>query len=227
MPSEKEQQFVKKTLREQLADILRSKILRSEIKPGDRIVEEEIAKEYQVSRGPIRETLRQLEEEGLISYQPHKGCVVKTLSLRDMRESYLIRSTLEGLAVQIYAGRMSEKGLHKMEEALEEIRIAGEEKKLYELTQADEAFHSAIVEEAECEKLFKLWKQLQGANTSTYYTMNTENLMPYDFVAINHRRILNLFQDNAGVEKITKAIHKHYMVVPEELHQKEQQREKE
>lgn len=54
VPSEK-QQFIRKTLREQLADILRSKILRSEIAPGDRIVEEEVAKEYQVSRGSIRE----------------------------------------------------------------------------------------------------------------------------------------------------------------------------
>ena len=226
VPSEK-QQFIRKTLREQLADILRSKILRSEIAPGDRIVEEEVAKEYQVSRGPIREALRQLEEEGLISYQPHKGCVVKTLSLRDMQESYLIRSTLESLAVQIYAGKISENGLRKMEEALEDIRMAGENKTLYELTQADEAFHSAIVEEAECEKLLKIWRQLQGANTSTYYTMNTENLMPYDFVAANHKVILDLFKNSASVDQISHEIHKHYMVVPETLSQKEQQRGKE
>lgn len=144
-----------------------------------------------------------------------------------MQESYLIRSTLESLAVQIYAGKISENGLRKMEEALEDIRMAGENKTLYELTQADEAFHSAIVEEAECEKLLKIWRQLQGANTSTYYTMNTENLMPYDFVAANHKVILDLFKNSASVDQISHEIHKHYMVVPETLSQKEQQRGKE
>ena len=98
---------------------------------------------------------------------------------------------------------------------------------LYELTQADEEFHSAIVEEEECEKLLKIWRQLQGANTSTYYTMNTENLMPYDFVAANHKVILDLFKNSASVDQISHEIHKHYMVVPETLSQKEQQRGKE
>lgn len=83
------------------------------------------------------------------------------------------------------------------------------------------------MEEAECEKLLKIWRQLQGANTSTYYTMNTENLMPYDFVAANHKVILDLFKNSASVDQISQEIHKHYMVVSETLSQKEQQRGKE
>ena len=77
------------------------------------------------------------------------------------------------------------------------------------------------------EKLLKIWRQLQGANISTYYTMNTENLMPYDFVAANHKVILDLFKNSASVDQISQEIHKHYMVVPETLSQKEQQRGKE
>ena len=65
---DKRPQFVsKRTLREQLADVLREKILRAEFVPGEKINEKEIAEMYQVSRGPVREALRQIEEEGLVT----------------------------------------------------------------------------------------------------------------------------------------------------------------
>ena len=222
MAREKKTEFVKKTLREQLADALRSRIMEAEITPGERIVEEDIAKEYGVSRGPIREALRQLEEEGLISYQPHKGCVVKTMSQREMQESSLIRSTLESLAVQIFQAKMSDEGLQRMEEAVNDIQAASQNKELYGMIKADEEFHSVIVEEAHCEKLYKIWKQLQASNISTYYTMKTEDLMPYDFVGSNHQAIFNMFKCGASEELITKEIHDHYMVTPEILRQKEE-----
>lgn len=215
--------FNKSTLREQLAEVLKSKILKGEISPGERLIEEEISKQFNVSRGPVREALRQLEEEGLLSYSSHKGCVVKTLSHRDMKEAYLIRSTLECLAVKIYSGNMTESGLQKLRDAVKEIEIAGKNKVLYDLIIADENFHSAIVEEATCEKLFQMWKRLQWANIATYYTMNTQDLMPYDVVYYNHKIILDIFEGKKDVESINQAIHEHYMIVPETLYMKEHQ----
>lgn len=70
----------RKTLREQVAEILRKKILNGDIQSGERIVEADLARELQMSRGPVREALRQIEEEGLVVYEPHKGCVVKTMT---------------------------------------------------------------------------------------------------------------------------------------------------
>lgn len=209
--------FSKKTLREQLADILRTKILRAEIAPGERIIEEEVSKTYQVSRGPVREALRQIEEEGLITYIPHKGCVVKTLTHKEMSESYLIRSTLEALAVRIYSARMSEEGLAKLQKAIDDLQEAARKKDLYEIVDADERFHSGIVEEAGCEKLYKMWKSLQGANIASYYTMKTRGLMPYDVLGLNHQYMLNLLKDEAGEEKVVQAISEHYMIVPATL----------
>ena len=89
----------RKTLREQVAEILRKKILNGDIQSGERIVEADLARELQMSRGPVREALRQIEEEGLVVYEPHKGCVVKTMTYDEMQEAYLIRSTLEILCV--------------------------------------------------------------------------------------------------------------------------------
>ena len=63
----------RKTLREQVAEILRKKILNGDIQSGERIVEADLARELQMSRGPVREALRQIEEEGLVVYEPHRS----------------------------------------------------------------------------------------------------------------------------------------------------------
>lgn len=62
--------FSYKTLREVVVTILRKRILSGEIEPGERIKELEISKELNISRGPVREALRQIEQEGLVSYSP-------------------------------------------------------------------------------------------------------------------------------------------------------------
>ncbi len=97
--------IIRKTLREQVVEILRHKILSGEIKPGERIIEAKVAEELKVSRGPLREALRQIEEEGLVVYEAQKGCVVKTMTYEEMQETYLIQSTLEKLAVQMCGER--------------------------------------------------------------------------------------------------------------------------
>jgi len=223
---DKRPQFVsKRTLREQLADVLREKILRAEFVPGEKINEKEIAEMYQVSRGPVREALRQIEEEGLVTYTSQKGCVVKVLTYEEMSELYLIRSTLEELAVKIFDGKMSREGLYKLQSAVDDIERNAEKKDLYEIIAADERFHSAIVEEAGCERLYHMWKSLQGANTATYHTMKSQGLMPYDVLGRNHQWILDFFKRQADVDTITKEISDHYAVVPKTLHQATRQNE--
>ena len=103
--------IIRKTLREQVVEILRHKILSGEIKPGERIIEAKVAEELKVSRGPLREALRQIEEEGLVVYEAQKGCVVKTMTYEEMQETYLIQSTLEKLCR--YAGERSAKNRMK------------------------------------------------------------------------------------------------------------------
>ena len=91
----------RKTLWQQIADVLREDIIRGKIKPGERIVEEDIAEKFHVSRGLVREALRHIGEEGFVVYESHKGSTVKTISYEEMQEKYLVRSTLEVLAIRI------------------------------------------------------------------------------------------------------------------------------
>ena len=73
-----------RTLRESVADEIRMKIINGELVPGARIVEQELASEFGISRGPVREALRQLEEEGLVEYARNAGCSVRQIGAEDI-----------------------------------------------------------------------------------------------------------------------------------------------
>ncbi len=85
------------TLRESVVNAIRTKIMNHQIRPGERIVEMELAHEFQTSRGPIREALRQLENEGIVEYTRNVGCSVRTFSFWDSYEVYLLRTNYEAV----------------------------------------------------------------------------------------------------------------------------------
>ena len=106
--------IVFKTLRENVADEIRMKILNQELAPGMRIIEQSLSEELGVSRAPIREALRQLEQEGVVEYERNVGCSVKKITLEDIYEIYLLRSTYEVIAVKSFEGNFTDEDLAKI-----------------------------------------------------------------------------------------------------------------
>lgn len=92
--------LTKSTLRERIAERLRATILAGDIPPGAPLVEANLAARFKVSRGPLREALRQLIEEGLLVTVPYTGTYVAELSVDDVREIYSLRTTLERFAFE-------------------------------------------------------------------------------------------------------------------------------
>lgn len=86
------------SLSEQIASQLAESIVQGEYEPGDRIHEVAISDRFQVSRGPVREALRILEKEGLVSIQPRRGAIVSKLTIEEVEDVFEIRATLLGLA---------------------------------------------------------------------------------------------------------------------------------
>lgn len=89
-----------KPIREIIYDHLRQAILDGIFKPGDRLIERDIAAKYSVSRTPVREALRKLESEGYLEYIPRKGEVVRGFNIDEIKEIYDIRKALECLVVK-------------------------------------------------------------------------------------------------------------------------------
>ena len=223
MGYERKASILKKTLWEQIADALREDIIRGRIMPGERIVEEEIAEKFHVSRGPVREALRHIEEERLITYESHKGCTVKEISYEEMQEKYLVRSTLEILAVRIIAGNLPEEIEQEMWECLAQMDGAAEKKDVYQIMCLDEEFHSCIVKAAKCDTLYKVWATLREGNIRAHYTLEAESIIPFDVIRKNHEILLKGLKE-MSVEETSKLIEEHYMIVPEVLHEKQNQK---
>jgi DNA-binding GntR family transcriptional regulator len=88
-------QIKRQSLPEALAESLRERILNGEFKEGDQLVQETLAEEYETSRMPVREALRQLEAQGLVLLKTHKGAIVTTIPMDQIRELFDLRALLE------------------------------------------------------------------------------------------------------------------------------------
>ena len=97
-----------KTLRQEVVDEIRQRILTGDFQAGERIKENEMAQQLGVSRGPVREALRQLEQEGLVQYERNVGCSVAQVSGQDVYEICLLRATLEILAARLLQKKQEE-----------------------------------------------------------------------------------------------------------------------
>ena len=103
-----------KPLREMVYEELKMQILKGSIIPGTRMMEVELAEEMGVSRTPIREAIRKLEKEGLVTIEPRRGAYASMISTEDMVEILEVRQDLEGLAAFFAADRMTESQMSEL-----------------------------------------------------------------------------------------------------------------
>jgi DNA-binding GntR family transcriptional regulator len=100
-----------------LAERISARISAGEYSPGSHLRQEALAKEFSVSRTPIREALRQLEVKGVIQHVPNQGAIVLAPNARDIREAYQVRAELEGLAVSLAVERITDEQIERMRKA--------------------------------------------------------------------------------------------------------------
>ena len=126
-------------------DRLVEEIRLGEMKPGDRLVETELAARLGLSRTPIREAIRQLESDGLVTHIPRSGAVVRRLDYAEITELYEMRAVLEGTAARFAARAASEIELAELEAINAEMRTARDTRQLYV---ANRQFHAVLLNAA-------------------------------------------------------------------------------
>lgn len=127
---------------------IREGILTGKYKEGEELREATLGKELGVSRTPVREALRQLELEGLVTIIPNKGASVTGITHKDVMDIYMIRSLLEGLCARLAAENISEKQLEELEESvlLSEFHVKREGSYEEQITALDGRFHTILYE---------------------------------------------------------------------------------
>jgi DNA-binding GntR family transcriptional regulator len=135
--------------RDYLVRSLRDAIVRGDLKPGDRLVERDISERTGVSRGPVREALRQLEQEGLIVSVPYRGTRVMGVTQEEVEGILVpVRLVLERFAFARVLPQLTEADFDELEGIIGEIRSAAEAADVEAMVDADLRFHQRIVERA-------------------------------------------------------------------------------
>lgn len=151
------------TLKDSVVATLRKAILYGDLKPGQQLKQDQIAKELNISRMPVREALSNLENEGLIINLPYKGSVVAKFMAEDIREIYQIRKLIEGFAAELATKNMTGDDIEKLEILMKQMKSCLKTKKNDLYASLDKDFHRIIFEKCGNKRLIQLINAIWGS----------------------------------------------------------------
>ncbi len=139
---------------------LRSAIITRRLAPGSHLVEMELAKKLNVSRGPVRDALIRLEQEGLVVHHPYRGKFVAELSVNYIREIYSLRLLLENFALELAIERFQTEQFERLQELLDLMMVELAAGHFEEFADVDIEFHRQLVALTEHKALLQMWETL-------------------------------------------------------------------
>ena len=183
-----------KPLREIVSDALRQAIRDGVLPPGERLMEIPLAEELGVSRTPIREAIRILEQEGLVVMIPRRGTYVADMSLKDVTEVFELRSILEELAAELAAERITNEEIEALEQHLVEIGKYMNEKNLDKVVQADILFHEILYKASRNDRLVEMIHNLRE-QTLRFRTLSMSQTGRLAKTWDEHRQLVEAISD--------------------------------
>ena len=152
----------RRSLADEVTDQLRDFILTGQLQPGDKLGEAEISHRLRVSRGPVREALVRLEQEGLVASEWHKGAAIVDLTRGDVTELATLRVALEKLAIAGACRSATEDDLAGLLDVVERMRAASAGGTDEALARLDIEFHDAVYRAAHHERLYAAWTTIRS-----------------------------------------------------------------
>lgn len=153
-------QLETRTLAERSYEFLRNEIVGNRLTPGAVLNEVELASRLGVSRGPVREAIRQLAAEGLVTTRPRRSAVVSTLSTVEFLEAYQVREALEVLATRLAVNRIEESQLADLDRLIDAMAQAAESRDTSAFFEANTGFHLLLVQCSGNERLVAMYRTL-------------------------------------------------------------------
>lgn len=182
-------QINNKPLREQVLDALREAIVQGDLKPGQTLIEADLAAQLGISRAPIREALQILNSEGLLETVPYRGTTVRRLSRQDIEELYSLRSVLEGFAIRRIIARRNPDDVEVLREHFRAMLDRAEAGDLKTLNEIDRGFHDTLIRLSDHQLLQSIWNAVALRVRQVMALLNERNT-DLKQIAYNHLPII-------------------------------------
>lgn len=192
-----------RTMAEMVAQRLRTAIVDGQLPPGTPLRLVQISERLGVSVMPVRDALRQLEAERLVTITPRRGAVVTELSIEDAEEAYAVRVALEALAARHAAAKLTKADLDEIREAFDRMAEAQRAGDLQAFIEADHSFHHRLYQASQRESLIRNISELVD-RTRRYSPYVYRAWLPLDKALDAHRPLLEAIEsrDPALVERL-------------------------
>ena len=177
-------------LRNIVYEQLKLQILTGKITPGTRMMEVELADEMGVRRTPIREAIRKLEKEGLVTIESRRGAYSSDISVKDMVDTLEVREDLEGLAAALAAERMTDEQMEELIQITRKYSEAISNSDTEKIISYDEQFHKHIVACSGNKTLIQLSETVQELALRFRYLFY-DDFSRYENMPVEHRQILD------------------------------------
>ena len=201
---------------EKLYHTIKKMIFEGKLKPGDRIIETQLAKEFNVSKSPIREAIRILEKEGLVIVDEKSRVMVYEPTMKDVEEIYFCRMALESFAVELVTRIATSDEIDEIEKTLMQTEQAIREAQPNDtIISLNEVFHSLIIKYTQNRRL---QKQLNDLKSLMYFfrILNFQGENRADIILKQHRGIFDCIK-NREADQASQAMINHLKLDLEHL----------
>lgn len=183
-----------KPLGEIVFEYLKNAIISGDLKPGERLMEINIATQLGVSRTPVREAIRKLEKEQFIEMVPRKGAYVSSTTLKDMMDVLEVRRLIEGFAAELAAEKMKDEGLAALYRTHRAFLKALDDNDREAMVTLDNEFHDLILSSSENLKLIEIQKSL-SEQILRYRSSYFNDFTNFDELKAMHEKIYKAIEE--------------------------------
>ncbi|HLV71382.1 DNA-binding GntR family transcriptional regulator [Actinomadura hallensis] len=197
----------RKSTVEIVSDELRSAIMYGSLEPGAQLGEAELASRLGISRGPLREAMQRLVQEGLLVSEPHRGLFVITLDEGDVEDVYLARLAIEREACRLIMARNRGEAVARLTDALDALVEAAGKRDRVAMSDADQAFHEVLVSSSGSPRLERMAHTLLVETRMCLNALQDTYPEPSELVE-EHRRLVDAIGDGEE-ERLLQLIEEH------------------
>ncbi|RMF03276.1 MAG: GntR family transcriptional regulator [Alphaproteobacteria bacterium] len=189
--------IIRRSLHDELLERLRKMIMNGELRPGSKVPEKELCQRFGVSRTPLREALKVLASEGLVTLTPNRGAMISDLTLEDLEEAFPVMGALEALSGEMACANISEAELDEIRSLHARMIAHYEARELEPYFATNQRIHEVILHAAGNRTLISLYRSLEGRVRQARFLANMSEERWAQAVA-EHRDILTALEARDG-----------------------------